>query len=158
MQDELLQAQIGKLQENIINVIHVMYRGIEEELTHDQLAVGEYAVLTACLMNEPITVSDIQKHIALDTGRISRITSDLEDRNLVRKTRLRADRRVVWIAMTDEGRDVASRLVERIESFYTKITSRIADDELTQLIVFIEQMVANAERVRQKINEEAKRE
>ena len=157
MQGEVLQAQIGELQGNIVSVIHVMYRGIEEELADDRLAVGVYSVLAACFIHEPITVTDIQKHVALDTGRISRIVSKLEDRGFVQKTRLQVDRRKVWIEMTDEGREIASRLMERIESFYVKIMSRITDDELTHLIAFIEKMLANAERVRQEIDAEASR-
>ena len=157
MQGEVLQAQIGELQGNIVSVIHVMYRGIEEELADDRLAVGVYWVLAACFIHEPITVTDIQKHVALDTGRISRIVSKLEDRDFVQKTRLQVDRRKVWIEMTNEGREIASRLMERIESFYVKIMSRITDDELTHLIAFIEKMLANAERVRQEIDAEASR-
>jgi len=158
MPGEVLQAQVGKLQENIMTVVHMMYRGIEEELAQDRLAVGVYSVLAACFMNAPITVSDIQKHVPLDTGRISRIVSNLEDRNFVRKTRRKDDRRMVSIEMTDEGREITARLVERIDSFYVKTMSRITDDELTHLIAFIEKMLANAERARRQLNEEGARE
>ena len=143
---ERLQAQIGHLQGAIVGLIHVMFRGIEEELRGDGLAVGEYAVLSACLMNEPITVSDIQKHVPVDTGRISRIVSRLEDSGYVRKTRLQGDRRIVMVEVTEHGRKVASQLTEKIESFYIRIMRPIARDELTYLIAFIEKMVANAER------------
>ena len=152
MQGAQLQAQIGKLQENVIGVVHTMYRGMEEELARERLAVGEHSVLAACFMNEPITVSDIRKHVALDTGRISRIVSRLEDRNLVRKSRLKSDRRVVRIEMTDEGRDIAAQLIGRIDSFYVKTMSRITDDELTRLIAFIEKMLANAEVARRQMD------
>ena len=146
MHGERLQAQIGQLQGAIVGLIHAMFRGIEEELRNDGLAVGEHAVLSACLMNEPITVSDIQKHVPVDTGRISRIVSRLEDSGYVRKTRLQDDRRIVMVEVTDHGRNVASQLTENIESFYIRIMSPIARDELTYLIAFIEKMVANAER------------
>lgn len=149
MASALLQAQIGKLQENVIGVVHMMYRGIEEELARDRLAVGEYSVLSACFVNAPITVSDVRKHVALDTGQISRIVSRLEDRNFVRKSRLQSDRRVVRIEMTDEGREITAQLMGRIDSFYVETMSRITDDELTRLIAFIEEMLANAERARQ---------
>lgn len=158
MQGELLQVQIGKLQEHIMSVVHMMYRGIEEELARDRLAVGVYSVLAACCMHEPITVSEVQKYVALDTGRISRIVSNLEERNFVRKIRLQVDRRLVSIEVTDEGRELASKLMGRIDSFYVKTMSRITDDELTQLIAFIEEMLANADRVRRETNEQAARE
>ena len=158
MQGEVLQAQIGKLQENIMSVVHMMYRGMEDELAQDRLAVGVYSVLAACFMHEPVTVSEVQRHVALDTGRISRIVSNLEERNFVRKTRRRDDRRMVSIEMTDEGREIAAQLIEKIDSFYVKTMSRITDDELTHLIAFIEEMLANAERVSQQLNEEGARE
>lgn len=158
MQGELLQAQIGKLQENIMSVVHMMYRGIEEELAQDRLAVGAYSVLAACYMNEPVTVSEVQRHVPLDTGRISRIVSNLEERTFVRKTRRRDDRRMVSIEMTDEGREIAAHLFGKIDSFYVKTMSRITDDEFSNLIAFIDKMLANADRVRQEISEEAERE
>ena len=157
IQDEILQAQIGHLQENIMSVVHMMYRGIEEELAQDRLAVGVYSVLAVCFMNEPITVSEVQKHVALDTGRISRIVSNLQERNFVRKSRLQTDRRMVSIEMTDEGRDIAARVMAKIDSFYVTTMSRITDDELSQLIAFIEKMLANADRVRYEMSEKAAR-
>lgn len=157
IQGEVLQAQIGHLQENIISVVHMMYRGIEAELAQDRLAVGVYSVLAACFMNEPITVSEVQRHVPLDTGRISRIVTNLEERNFVRKTRLQADRRMVSIEMTDEGRDIAARVMGKIDSFYVSTMGRITDDELTHLIAFIEKMLANADRVRHEMSEQAAR-
>ena len=152
VQGELLQAQIGKLQESITTLIHIMYRGIEEQLTPSQLAVGEYAVLAVCLGGEPITISGIQEHVPLDSGRISRIVSTLEDRNLVQKIRPKTDRRVVRIRMTEEGRIFASELLDKVRSFYVDITSRVGDDELANLIMFIEKMAANAEVARQRMD------
>lgn len=157
IQGEVLQAQIGHLQENIMSVVHMMYRGIEEELAQDRLAVGVYSVLAVCFMNEPITVSEVQKHVALDTGRISRIVSNLQERNFVRKSRLQTDRRMVSIEMTDEGRDIAARVMAKIDSLYVTTMSRITDDELSQLIAFIEKMLANADRVRYEMSEKAAR-
>lgn len=144
-QDQSLEALIARLQGDITSLINVMFRGIEERLAPSGLAVGEYSVLTACLANEPITISSLTRHVPVDVGRMSRIVSDLKAKGLVRRVRLRRDRRAVTVRTTDEGRALASQLMGRVGEHYANATRRMTEEELDDLITFIEKMTRNAE-------------
>ena len=148
-QEQLLEMLIGKLQGNLTSLVNVMYRGIDERLSPYDLAVGEYAVLVACFANEPITVTGLTEHVPIDDGRMSRIVSNLEDRSLVSKVRLRKDRRVVRVRTTDEGKALAPVLIQLAAEHYSNIMSKVTEKELTDLIAFIEKMTENAELARQ---------
>ncbi len=140
-----VESQIANLQGYLTALVNVMYRGVDVRLSPFGLAVGEYAVFAACLTNEPITISGLAEHVPLDSGRISRIVSKLEDRGLVWKARPRADRRVVRVEMTDEGRALAIECMRRVGEHYANVMSRVSEEELIDLIGFIEKMTENAE-------------
>lgn len=144
IQDRSLESQIARLQGGLTQLVNVMFRGIEERLSPYGIAVGEYAVLAACSFNEPITITGITRHVPIEVGRISRIVSKFEDRGLVRKVRLRSDRRVVRVRMTDEGRALMPELTRHVGEHYANVTSRVSEEELTDLIAFIEKMTENA--------------
>ena len=143
--EQSLEALIARLQGDITNLINAMFRGIEERLTPFGLAVGEYAVLAACLANEPITISGLTRHVPVDVKRMSRIVSKLEDRALVRRVRIRRDRRVVMVRTTDEGRAMASQLTGLVGEHYARVVRRMTEEELDDLVAFIEKMTENAE-------------
>ncbi len=143
-QEQSLESQIAILQGGVTNLVNILFRGIEERLLPYDLAVVDYAVLTACFANEPVTVSGLTQHVPVDAGRISRMVSKLEDRGLVRKVRLRTDRRVVRVEMTEEGRAMATELMESVGEHYTNIIRNVSAEELTGLMAFVEKMTENA--------------
>ena len=144
-QSPSIEALIGMLQGDLTRLVKVMYQGIEARLSPVGLAVGEFSVLAACYSNESITISDLAEHVPLDVGRISRLVSSLEDRELIRKVRPKRDRRVVRVEMTDEGRALALKCMGQASEHYATVMSRVSEEELTDLIDFIETMIANAE-------------
>ena len=143
-QGQSLESQIARLQGDLTQLINVMYRGIERRLSPYGVAVGEYAVLAACFFNEPITITGITQHVPLEAGRVSRIVSKFEDRNLVLKVRPKSDRRTVWVRMTDEGRALVPVFIKHEAEHYGNVMSRVSEQELVGLIAFIEKMTENA--------------
>ncbi len=140
-----LEELIGTLQSDLMRLVSIMYQGIEGRVSPFELAVGEFSVLATCFSNESITISGLAEHVPLDVGRISRLVSKLEDRGLVWKARPEADRRVVRVETTDEGRALAIECMRRVGEHYANVVSRISEEELIDLITFIEKMTENAE-------------
>ena len=147
-QSPSIEALIGMLQGDLTRLVNIMYQGIEDRVSPFELAVGEFSVLAACYSNESITISGLAEHVPLDVGRISRLVSKLEDRGLVWKARPEADRRVVRVETTDEGRALAIECMRRVGEHYANVVSRISEEELIDLITFIEKMTENAESAR----------
>ncbi len=143
-QGQSLEAQIARLQGDLTGLVNLIYRKLEEMLAPFELSVAEYSVVLTCFDNRPITVNGINERVPLDLGRVSRMVSKLEDMGLVRKTRLRDDRRVVYVELTEEGDALAQDLIRRAEESYAGMMSKVSEEELTALMVFIEKMTANA--------------
>ncbi len=143
-QGESIEALIGRLQGDMTALINTMFTGIQERVSSHGFAVAEYSVFVTCLANESITISGLAEHIPVDVGRISRMVSKLEDRKLIRKVRLKGNRRVVRVEMTDKGRTLALELLESVGEHYANIVSKVSEQELTDLTGFIERMTKNA--------------
>lgn len=136
---------MAKLQSDVTTLVNVMYRGIEERVSPFELTVEEYSVFATCFINEPITISGLAKRVPVGAGRVSRIVSKLEDRGLIRKVRPDRNRRVVIAEVTDKGRPLALELTGSVGEHYANIVRRVSEQELTDLLGFIERMTANAE-------------
>ena len=91
--EHALESQITRLRGCVINLVNRLFRGLEEGLRPYDFNVTEYWVFANCFLHEPITISGLGKFTPLASGRISRMVSKFEDRGLVRKVRLRDDRR-----------------------------------------------------------------
>ena len=143
-QGQSIESHVARLQGGVTMLVNVMFRGIEERVSSFGIAVGEYWVFAACFANEPITVSDLAEHVPIGVGRVSRIVSKLEDMQLVRKVRLKEDRRVVRVRMTDQGRDLALELMGRVGEHYANVMGRVSEQELAGLMEFVERMTENA--------------
>ena len=139
------EAHIATLQSDVTTLVNVMYRGIEEKVSPFELTVGEYSVFTTCFINQPITISGLAKRVPVGAGRVSRIVSRLEDRDLIRKVRPAGNRRVVIAEVTDKGHALALELMGSVGEHYANILRRVSEQELTDLLGFIERMTANAE-------------
>ena len=139
-----LEALIFQLPGLLTNLVNLLYRGIQERLEPHDLSVVEYSVLSACFSNDPITIQALLQRLPIDAAQMSRVVARLHDRRLVRRGRVRSDRRVARVSMTDAGRELAPELVRAVNEHYTGVVQRVTDDELTGLIAFTEKMTANA--------------
>ena len=146
--EQALGMQIAALQGSVTNLVNLLFRGIEERMRPYDLNVAEYAVLFNCFIHEPVTISGIGEYVPIDPGRISRMVSKFEDMGLVRKIRLRKDRRVVRVRMTDKGRELAPEVRRLASEHYANVMSSVSDEEVARLIDFVEKMTANAEAAR----------
>lgn len=139
-----IDLHIAKLQSDITSLVNVLFRGIEERVSPFGLAVVEYSILDACSTAGPITISGLSQLIPIGSGRISRLVTKLSDRNLIRKVRLRNDRRVVRVELAKEGKLLMPELTKRVGEHYANVTRGISEEELACLLAFVEKMVANA--------------
>ncbi len=143
-QSQSIESLIGKLQSDMTSLINVLFTGIQERVSPHGFAVAEYSVFATCFANERITISGLAEHIPVDVGRISRMVSKLEDRRLIRKVRVKGNRRLVRVEVTDKGRALALELMGSVGEHYSSIVSKVTEQELTDLMGVIETMTTNA--------------
>ena len=75
-----------------------------------QISVAEWRVLVHLTQESEISVRDIFTRVDMDRARVTRAVQRLEGRGLVSKLVNESDRRLVRLALTPDGRDLAGEL------------------------------------------------
>ena len=101
-----------------------------EEVEPYDLTHVEFSLLRACMKRQECTATELARLLPVDASRISRIVNTLVNLGLLRRRRLRSDRRTVMLNLTDEGRDLTIRLHERMQEYYVKLVEGISAEDL----------------------------
>ena len=86
-----------------ISLVKAVSKGVEEIVAPFELSTLHFAVLRRFLHREKWTSTELLQLIPVGAPRMSRIVAKLVERRLLRRRRLRNDRRVVILALTQEG-------------------------------------------------------
>lgn len=86
---------------------------------------------------EAQTLSELSKGLSRTRCTVTGIVDRLEGKGLVRRKRSRKDRRLVYVSLTDKGRELAAELMEKvtpeISRLGEKIMGKLTDSELAAL-------------------------
>ena len=87
-----------------------LYEALDAELAPYDISAAQYAVLVN-LANGVDSASGLCKGVSYDPGAMTRMIDRLERKGLVQRVPWPEDRRVVKLALTDEGKAVYPKLV-----------------------------------------------
>jgi DNA-binding MarR family transcriptional regulator len=81
-----------------------------------------------------VTMSELADGVSLTTGGVTRLADRLESDGLVQRVSCPNDRRVTWLALTEQGRDtLAVATQHHLESLERHVAGRIAAKDLPAL-------------------------
>ena len=92
------------LGECVAGLMNAVATGIADLVAPHDLIPMEFALLRLFLRREEWTTTQLAQALPVKLSRISRIVTKLVDRGLILRRRLRSDRRVVILTLTEEGR------------------------------------------------------
>jgi len=121
-----------------------MRKGLEDELAPMGVTPAQWVILEAAFSGRADTLTALARIIPVDAAAISRQLDKLQQRGLVRRRRLRSDRRTVRIELTDAGRELVPKLAPRVEANNQRFLSGITTDELSAFTEIIQKMIQNA--------------
>jgi DNA-binding MarR family transcriptional regulator len=87
-----------------------LFEALEKELAPYDITGAQYVILVG-LANGIDSASGLCKGVSYDPGAMTRMIDRLERKGLVRRVRCPEDRRVVKVALTDEGKAVYPKLI-----------------------------------------------
>ena len=117
--------------------------GMEEQVAPYNLIPLEFAILRAFLGREEWTTTQLAKALPVTLSRISRIVTKLVDRDLLRRRRLRSDRRVVALALTEEGKALTLELHRRVQAYDARLSVGVHEEELAVFASVLSKVTAN---------------
>jgi len=95
------------------------------------LTYTQYVTMIALWEEDHLTVSDLGKKLALDSGTLTPLLKKLELDGRIRRTRDQEDERKVWIDLTEQGKDLAEKAKSVPINMYEMMD--VPDEDLQKL-------------------------
>ena len=96
-------------------------------------------------IGQATTVAELARECQLDTGAMTRLLDRLEAKGLCRRVRSLADRRVVNIELTDEGRAAAEEVPHVLSRVQNEHLAGFTNEEWQQLKSYLRRILDNAQ-------------
>ncbi len=125
--------------------LHAMAAEAEHRCEPSGLTSAQWVPLLMLHMGRASMVAELARECQLDAGGMTRLLDRLETKGLVRRVRSCADRRVVNIELTDEGREAARTIPAVLCSVQNEAMRGFTADEWQTLRQLLDRMLANAQ-------------
>jgi DNA-binding MarR family transcriptional regulator len=125
---------------NVLRTAAALTRGLTEVLRPHELSQPQYNVLRILRGAGPAGVPSMvvgERMVARDPD-VTRLLDRLETRGLVARARDAADRRVVLVRLTDEGRRQVDELDAPVRDMHRRQLGHLTPDELAALSALLE--------------------
>ncbi len=124
---------------------NVVYKGIAAEAAPYDLTPLDVYLLMICLETGECTATQLAQMLPVDASRISRLVTGLADRGLLRRRRLRNDRRIVMLRLSPNGEALTSEVTGHMQEYYAKLTEGLSEQEMNAFSAAALRIVANYE-------------
>ena len=119
-----------------------LFEALDEELAPFDITAAQYVILVN-LANGVDSASGLCRGVSYDPGAMTRMIDRLERKGFVRRVRSPEDRRVVTLALTEEGKAVYPKLVARAAAATNRRLRGFTKAEAQQLESFLQRMLVN---------------
>jgi len=127
----------------VASLVNAVDKGLADEVTPYGLIPSEFNLLRTCVENGPCTATQLAEVLPVDASRISRMVTRLVNLGLLRRQRLRRDRRVVLLHLTDRGSDLTSRVDVRVQEHVAELLRGVSEDEMQAFTLLSEKISRN---------------
>lgn len=107
------------------------------------LTSSQIGVILLLWFERASTPNEMSRALSYDTGSMTRMLDRLEKKGFLERQRSQADRRVVELALTDQGRAAAQQLPELIAAEMSEQLRGFAPEEVATLVHLLQRFIAN---------------
>ena len=135
------EESIGYLMRQILNTVG---QEVERQLAHTELTNAQWIPLFKLYIGSAGTGAELARACRLDAGAMTRMLDRLEAKGLLRRERSAADRRIVTISLTDDGRAAAKEIPEVLSRVQNAYLSGFSEPEFETLKNLLRRILHNA--------------
>ncbi|HVU20717.1 MAG TPA: MarR family transcriptional regulator [Rhizomicrobium sp.] len=106
---------------------------------------SQWVVLMAVRDGIADTCAEIARHMDHDTGAVTRLVDQLEERGYLQRRRSTTDRRVVHLEITPAGKTLTKSLMPRLIGFWNAVLEGFSAEEATLLISLLTRLMTRIE-------------
>ena len=126
----------------IADLFNALDKAMTQEVAPRGVTGLEYSLLWYCLDGER-TATQLARVLPVDGSRISRVVTRLVDRGYLRRRRLRSDRRIVMLSLTEEGQELTTRISQNMQRHYSMFREGIGEEEMRVFASVASRIIAN---------------
>jgi DNA-binding MarR family transcriptional regulator len=134
------EESIGYLLRQTMSALN---RAIETDMRPHGLTAVQWAPLLIISRGGNPTAASLARDLNTDTGAMTRMLDRLEAKGLLTRSRSAQDRRVVVLTLTDQGRELTTRIPYHLASVYNHQLTGFTNEEFQQLKGFLRRIIAN---------------
>jgi DNA-binding MarR family transcriptional regulator len=114
-------------------------------IPEDTLTFGQFAVLRILFREEPLAMGAIAERLNISLAGATGIIDRLVNQGVVERKRSREDRRVVWVGLSEAGRQRMMRLNEERRQQMQALLKPLQANEVDTLLGLLERIADGAE-------------
>ncbi|MBP1968382.1 MarR family 2-MHQ and catechol resistance regulon transcriptional repressor [Virgibacillus natechei] len=107
---------------------------IKKDISKHGMKTSDFTILEALYHKGRQTVKQISDAVLINTGSITYVIDKLETKNLLERSNCKEDRRVVYIQITEQGKQLMDEIFPKHQSVIEDIFSGLTDEEKKTLI------------------------
>ena len=138
-------GDIGPLGPLAASMLNAYARLAKDRLAPFEIIPVQFAILDLCFRGQADTVTGLAKLVPIDTAAISRNVDRLVKGGLIQRRRSRSDRRVVKLALTEEGMTVVPRIMEQLQEVNSILLRGVTQEEMRGFMGVLRKVTANSE-------------
>lgn len=120
--------------------------GLEQVLADEGITATQWMTMVALHFRFAKTCADLARHMAHDKGAMTRLIDTLEERGWVERTRAEDDRRVIRLALTPLGFDVAMRGRRKVIELWNHWLDDWNENEIDALLMMLRRLKTSMEK------------
>lgn len=101
----------------------------------------QWRVIRALVETDSMDAGQLARRVTLRMPSLSRILRDLDQRGIIAKSKSEADRRLINVTLTEEGRHLFSAISPRQEMRYEKLEERVGSEFYASLMGDLDKLI-----------------
>ena len=142
-QNSLLYAAVADLASCVAALTNTLAKGTAGLMTGYGLVPMEFALLRLFLARDEWTTTELVQDLPVKAPRISHIVTKFVNRELMHRRRPHGDRRVMILALTDQGKELALEIHGRVQAYIERLSEGVSEEEMAAFISTTSKVMAN---------------
>ncbi len=131
------------LGEYVAGRVNAVAKSLAELAASYGLIPLDFAMLRLFLEREEWTTTQLAEALPVNVSRVSRVVTKMVGMGLMRRRRRRSDRRVVMLALTEEGKALTLELHRSVQTYDAKLSEGVSEEELAVFASVLSKVMAN---------------
>lgn len=130
-------------------VLGSIAQAVDRRLADHDLTHAQWVPLYKLYRGECATMAELARDLQMDPAAMTRALDRLEAKGLVTRERSQADRRVVTLTLTPEGRHIAPIVPAALAEVFNAHLEGFSQAEWVTLVELLQRILANGESLRE---------